>query len=69
MQLNMEEYVRKICSDAKGASFELYGASGKQKNAALVAIAEALWENRETILAANLKDIGSADENGVPKVM
>ena len=69
MQLNMEEYVRKICTDAKGASGELYGASGKQKNAALVAIAEALWENRDVILAANLKDIGSADENGVPKVM
>ena len=69
MQLNMEEYVRKICLDAKSASFELYGASGKQKNAALIAIAEALWENREAILAANVKDIESADENGVAKVM
>ena len=69
MQLNMEEYVRKICADAKSASSELYGASGKQKNAALIKISEALIENTDAILDANFLDIEAADENCVPKVM
>ena len=28
MQITMEEYVRKICADAKASAMELYGADG-----------------------------------------
>lgn len=65
----MEEYVKKICTDAKNAAGLLYNASGAQKNAALTAIAEALSDSKDEILKANALDIELADVNGVPKVM
>lgn len=69
MQITMEEYVRKICADAKTAASYLYNASGAQKNAALTAIATALSDSKTEILEANALDIALAGENGVPKVM
>lgn len=69
MQITMEEYVRKICADAKGSAMDLYGADGARKNAALTAIADALASSKAEILAANALDIAAADLNGVPKVM
>ncbi len=69
MQITMEEYVRKICTDAKSAASELYGADGARKNAALTAIAQALSDSKAEILKANALDIATADVNGVPKVM
>ena len=69
MQITIEEYVRKICTDAKIAAGELYGADGMRKNAALNAIADALSASKKAILEANALDIAAAGENGVPKVM
>ena len=66
---NQQEYVRQICSEAKLASRELYGADGKKKNSALLAIAEGLEAESDAILAANAEDLRLADSNGVPKVM
>ncbi|MBR2460997.1 MAG: glutamate-5-semialdehyde dehydrogenase [Clostridia bacterium] len=65
----IDEYVKKICADAKSVAGELYRASSKQKNGALIRIADALSERKAEILAANAEDIEAADENGVPKVM
>lgn len=69
MQITMEEYVRKICIDAKSAASELYGADGAKKNAALSAIADALSASKAEILKANALDTELADVNGVPRVM
>ena len=69
MQITMEEYVRKICADAKVAATELYGMDGARKNAALITIADAITDSKSEILAANALDIAAADLNGVPKVM
>ena len=67
--MQLDEYVRKICSDAKTASEELYRASGKQKNEALTKIADALSAGKSDILAANAMDIDTASDNGLPTVM
>jgi len=65
----MEDYVRKICADAKVAAGGLYNASAAVKNAALAMISDALSAAKEEILKANALDIELADVNGVPKVM
>ena len=69
MQITMEEYVRKICTDAGSAAGELYDADGAKKNAALSAIADAISASKAEILKANALDTELADVNGVPKVM
>lgn len=49
---------------ARTASYALAGASTEQKNAALLAIADALETNAETILAANRADLDDARAAG-----
>lgn len=50
---------------AKAAARELNRASTEQKNAALIAIADALESNTEAILAANRLDLADARANGL----
>lgn len=45
---------------------EISTASTNQKNAALLAIAEALTAKTDEIIAANQKDLSAAQENGMP---
>ena len=46
-----------LAQNAKRASIELSGVSTKQKNEALMQIADALFSNKEKIFIANEKDI------------
>lgn len=50
---------------AKAASYELAKLSAIEKNAALLAIADALCNQTEYIIAENLKDIKAAKENNM----
>ncbi len=56
-----EELGRRV----KEASRSLMTASSGDKNRALAAIADALWERRAEILAANAEDIAAARESGL----
>ncbi len=56
----MSEVVNKAIA-AHQASYGLAKLSTESKNAALNAIAETLWTNRESLLEANQKDIDAAD--------
>jgi len=67
----MEIYaqIEALCSAAKNAAPSLARAKTKDKNAALLKIAELLTEHIDDILAANKKDLDKAAENGVPAHM
>ena len=59
------EKVKSLCVAAKAALPSLAAANDKQKNAALMTIANALRHNAEKILDANKQDLASAEANGV----
>lgn len=63
-ELNMIEMGKR----AKEAAFQLAAFSTAQKNAALLAIADALEANTESILEANRRDIAAAEANGTDPV-
>lgn len=54
---------------AKDAAMALAGISAQTKTDALEAIAQALIEHTDEILAANTKDIAAAQDNGISKAM
>ena len=54
---------------AKDAAIALAGISAQTKIDALEAIAQALIEHTDEILAANAKDIAAAQDNGISKAM
>ncbi len=62
-------YIETLGAKAKASEKALRCASTELKNKALAAIAKALCDNTEKILAANAIDIEKADENGVSVVM
>lgn len=59
------EKVKSLCVAARGALPSLAAANDKQKNAALMTIANALRHNAEKILDANKQDLQAAESNGV----
>jgi len=61
--------VFEICKIAKDASRAFSATSTEKKNALLLSIADALLENADRIISANLADLSSARENGVPDHM
>jgi glutamate-5-semialdehyde dehydrogenase len=63
------EYVEAVCTAAKAASVTLANSSAAKKNAALLAIADALVRRESEITSANAADLGNAEANGVPKTM
>ena len=67
--MELYDRIKNLCAGAKAASPVLARASTKQKNAALMKIAELLQAERESILAANRQDLERAGENGVPAHM
>ena len=67
--MELYDRIKNLCAGAKAASPVLARASTKQKNAALLKIAELLQAERESILAANRQDLERAGENGVPAHM
>ena len=67
--MELYEQIRSLCEGAAAAAPSLGGASTKQKNQALTAIAELLGKEKEAILEANRLDLERAGENGVPPQM
>jgi len=50
---------------AREAKFQLAKLTTEEKNKALQAVAEGLWEDKDLILAANEKDVKHGEENGM----
>ena len=66
---NMHEYILSLCQSAKQASNSISAADGKQKNEALLAIADMLIKNKNLIISANKLDTDAAESNGITKAM
>ncbi len=67
--MTTHELVKNICSGAKAASKSLAALNTKEKNNILATIKSLLWDNRESIILANQKDIAAAQANGTPTPM
>ncbi|MCJ8337654.1 MAG: glutamate-5-semialdehyde dehydrogenase [Pseudomonadales bacterium] len=61
--MNIDQYMQQLGERAKAASRSIASAESGQKNDALLQMAAALNESRESLIAANAKDI----ENGIGK--
>ena len=61
--------VKSLCERAKQGLPTLALASNDTRNKALIAIGEQLCAEKDAILAANVRDLENAAENGVPRVM
>ncbi len=67
--MDTQAIVQDICRRAKAASRSFAVLSTQAKNKLLSDIALSLEENSEDIISANLSDLSSAKENGVPEHM
>lgn len=65
----MTDHLHQLAKQAKEATRQLALYDTEQKNRALLAIAQALEDNIPAILAANARDVESAQENGVRPTM
>ncbi len=65
----MTDHLHQLAKQAKEAARQLALYDTEQKNRALLAIAQALEGNIPAILAANARDVESAQENGVRPTM
>ena len=65
---NIFEKVERLCADAKNSSGSLDLPAG-MRNDILLGYADALEKGSASILAANVKDMAHASENGVPREM
>ena len=65
----MTDHLLQLAKQAKEAARQLALYDTEQKNRALLAIAQALEDNIPAILAANARDVESAQENGVRPTM
>ncbi|MFB2637379.1 glutamate-5-semialdehyde dehydrogenase [Shewanella bicestrii] len=68
-QTNQAQYLQQLGSQAKQASYALANLSAAQKADLLEAIAEALTQNTQAILAANAKDVAAAKAEGLNDAM
>jgi glutamate-5-semialdehyde dehydrogenase len=64
---DLQEAVLAKAAAAKRAAGILGTISTEEKNKALLAMAESMWDNRESIFAANEADVKEARESGVPE--
>lgn len=62
---NIAEIMSQIGVQAKAASAKLANATAERKHAALLGMAEAIWNNRNKILDANAIDMKAAKKNGL----
>ena len=69
MPENLLEQIETIAKRARSASLSLTGASEKEKNQALEAIAQGLESNRKTLLQENKRDLNAAEDNGLSPAM
>ena len=66
---DIERDVRKVAERARDAAADLAPLSRDAKDEALTAVADALRERTEEIVAANAKDVAQARENGISEAM
>ena len=55
--MNVQEYMQNLGQNARAASRQVAAATSGTKNAALLAIADALNDTRELLIAENEKDL------------
>lgn len=58
-------YIENLGARAKAAKATIAAASTKEKNGCLLAMADALWEERAFLIAENEKDLEAGRENGM----
>ncbi|WNO09501.1 glutamate-5-semialdehyde dehydrogenase [Teredinibacter sp. KSP-S5-2] len=63
--MSVIEYMKNIGQQARAASREMMSATTGQKNAALLAIADALVESRDKVIAENAIDLKNGKEKGL----
>lgn len=67
--MNMQNKILKLVKSAKEAAGRLAGVSTKNKNRALIAMAESLLKNTDYIMSENKKDIAYAEKKGLSKAL
>lgn len=67
--MDIKTYVLAKAKEAKEGARSLAKASSKQKNAALLSMAEALKKSSKQLIRENARDIKSAQEKGLSKAM
>ena len=61
MNKELDEYIRKICNDARVAAKIISNASTENKNRALFSVAEIIRQSEKKIIVANEKDLSSVE--------
>ncbi|HRZ86649.1 MAG TPA: glutamate-5-semialdehyde dehydrogenase [bacterium] len=64
-----EKYIIEVARRARQAALQLAAVSSKEKNRALVAMADALWQSRAAIIAANINDLENGKKKGLSEAM
>ena len=67
--LTAETLIARMGAEARAAAAELAFAPAARKQAALEAAAEALWRDRDALLAANAEDMAAARRRGLTPAM
>jgi len=65
----LEQYAVRLARDARAAGRKLALTSGKQRNEALRAMATAMREQADALVAENAKDLAAAQANGLTSAM
>ena len=69
LDVSVHDYMLSLGRAARAASREMAKASTKAKNDALLAMATAIREQRDVLLAANEKDLAQARAEGLDAAM
>lgn len=67
--VNIQQYMQNMGQEARKASRQMASADTRQKNAALLAIADAIVRERGSLLAANARDLAAAAASGLDSAM
>ena len=67
--LNIKDYMDSLGNSARKASRHIANAESSAKNAALTNIANAILREKDSLLAANAKDLAAAKENGLESAL
>ena len=68
-KVNIQTYMKQLGEQARAASRQLAGADSGSKNAALLAIAEAIESKQAELLTANEKDVAAGKANGLDEAL
>ena len=66
---NIKEYMNTVGQNARKASRHIANAESNAKNQALTNIANAILREKDSLLAANAKDLAAAKENGLESAL